>query len=1154
MKNKGVVIVISCLVCFFVFQAQNLPGSFIETNEPGRLDTTLDELFRHPPQQARPWVFWYWMQAAASKEGITADLEAMKEAGIGGAYMMFIKGTANPPLVNPPAEQLSPAWWQLVKFAMQEAKRLNLQLAMHVSDGFALAGGPWITPEMSMQKLVWTKTYTTGNKQFNALLSQPETRENYYRDIAVLAFPTMIKNAISDTTLTPVVTSSAAGPAPQFLADIQNKQGFKSDSACWIQYAYDKPFTCRSILIRTSGNNYQSRRLQVQVSNDGKQFRPVTRMQSPRHGWQDNEADITYAIPATTARYFRFVYDKAGSEPGSEDLDAAKWKQSLKISGIILSGEPVIHQYEGKSGAVWRVSERTTATQLPDSLCVPLNRIIDITGKMTADGRLVWDVPPGNWTILRIGHTSTGQTNATGGGGKGLECDKFNVDAVKLQFDKWFGEAVRQAGPELAAEVLKVFHVDSWECGSQNWSPVFRAEFKKRRGYDCLPYIIAMTGVPVQSADVSERFLYDVRQTIVDLVKDNFFITLKNLAHEKGCTFSAESIAPTMTSDGLLHYSQADVPMGEFWLRSPTHDKPNDMFDAISGAHIYGKPVIQAEAFTELRMAWDEHPGMLKTLGDRNYAWGINRLVYHVFMHNPWMDRAPGMTLNGVGLYFQRNQTWWKPGKAWVEYATRCQALLQQGKPVVDVAVFTGEEIPRRSVLPDRLVNTLPGIFGDAVVQREKKRLANAGNPLRAIPDGIVHSANMADPENWIDPLQGYAYDSFNPDVLLQATVRNGRVELPGGASYKILVLPQPHPLSLQKKYMTPAIANKIAQLVKAGATIIVNDAPEKSLSLQQFPTADKQVKATAVDLWKKVPAKKLMQWKVGKGTVIQGPYYENSFAAVGLQKDVEAMEAGKQAADIAWTHRAGNGFDIYFISNQQNTARTIDISLRVNGRWPEIWDPVTGEQRKAKNFKFKNGNTVLPLQLAANESVFIVLREPATALNIVGGNNRPEPVTIDTIRDAWTVTFDSAKGGPAQPIVFNQLTDWSKDSNKAIRYYSGTAVYTTTFDYKGGNNKDATIWLNTGRIANMGAVYVNGEFCGVAWTAPYQVNISKALRTGKNELCIAVTNTWANRLKGDLLLPEKERFTWTTAPLWLKDKPLLPAGLLGPVTLKIER
>ena len=295
--KKTSIILLGCLSVLYLFpQAGNQPGRGVLTNSASLKDTSIDELFRHPPEQAKPWVFWYWHVGAASEAGITADLEAMKEAGIGGAYMMFIKGTDSVPLFNPPAQQLTPHWWQLVVFAMQEAKRLHVQLGMHVSDGFALAGGPWIKPDMSMQRVVSTKTYTSGKRTFKGILQQPETKENYYKDIAVFAFPIPIKKSIADTALIPVVTSSVAGAAPQFLTEKNSRQSFRSDSACWIQYAYSKPFTGRSIIIKTGGNNYSSRRLQIMVSNDGKQFETVERMQSPRHGWQDTDADVTYAI------------------------------------------------------------------------------------------------------------------------------------------------------------------------------------------------------------------------------------------------------------------------------------------------------------------------------------------------------------------------------------------------------------------------------------------------------------------------------------------------------------------------------------------------------------------------------------------------------------------------------------------------------------------------------------------------------------------------------------------------------------------------------------------------------------------------------------------------------------------------------------------
>lgn len=1103
------------------------------------------------PGSDKPWVFWYWMQASVSREGITADLEAMKEAGIGGAYLMPIKGAANPPLMDPPVEQLSPEWWAMVRFAFEEADRLGLEIGMHASDGFAVAGGPWITPDRSMQKVVWTETHVEGAQSFDGILPQPETIEGYYRDIAVLAFPSPENSWQSTITVTPRVTSSKPGVDAQVLTVKNNKAAFRGDEPCWIQYTFDKPFLCRTITIRTNGNNYQAHRLIIEASDDGEKFKTITRLQPPRHGWQDTDADVTHSIPSTTAKYFRFKYDKAGSEPGAEDLDAAKWKASLKLTGIELSGAPRIHQYEGKTGAVWRLSTRTTPDQVPDALSVPKESIITITQYLTADGRLHWKVPPGHWTILRMGHTSTGHTNYTGGAGKGLECDKFNPETVNLQFDRWFGEAVQMAGPALASRVLRIFHVDSWECGSQNWSPVFQEEFKKRRGYDLLPYLPVMAGIPVQSADVSERVLYDVRQTITELVHDSFYITLAKRAHENGCHFTAENVSPTMTSDGMLHFDAVDIPMGEFWMQSPTHDKPNDMQDAISGAHIYGKPIIQAEAFTTLRMTWVEHPAMLKATGDRNFALGINRFVYHVFAHNPWPDRKPGMTLDGVGLYFQRDQTWWKPGRAWVEYARRCQSLLQKGKPVVDLAVFTGEEIPRRSVLPDRLVSTLPGIFGKEVIDRERKRLSNEGEPLREMPDGVRFSANMAVPQDWIDPLHGYAFDSFNKDALLRlATVCNGRIELPGGASYAMLVIPGAHAMSPQANLMSPETASRLLELVKQGATVLINDAPKQSPGLEGFPASDSKVKAVGDELFGGAFTKKdnVEVKSVGKGRVIKGPYRAESFQALGIERDVVVSDAtGKKATGIAWTHRTTVEQEIYFISNQQSTQQVIEASLRGQGKMPELYNPVTNETSPAADWKFINGRTVLPLKLDPNGSMFVILGQKH-AHHEHAGKNWIEPKAVQSLTGAWQITFDPVYGGPAEPVKTDSLFDWSKQAVSGIRYYSGTARYTKSFQWDDqGNDR---VWLDLGSVANIAEVTVNGIPCGIAWTSPYRVEITKALKKGTNEVIIDVANTWANRLIGDQSLPGSQRITWTTAPYRLEGKPLLEAGLLGPVKI----
>lgn len=1100
----------------------------------------LDHVFQHPPESAKPWVYWYWMHGAVSRRGIKADLEAMKQAGVEGAYLMPIQGPTEPPLLTPPVVQLTPAWWDCIRYAFQQADRLGLKLALHDCDGFATAGGPWITPALSMQKVVWSTVRVDGGRHLDLALPQPPTIDGYYRDIAVYAIPEVVGTGDAGR---PTVTTDRPGPAPQFLATGgAPDQKFYSKAPCWIQYAYPRPFTCRSIRIELppapnayQPNTYEANRLIVEVSDDGVHFREVTRLVPPRHGWQDGDADVTHAIPAVTARYFRFRYDPSGAEPGAEDLDSAKWKPSLKLRGILLSPEPRIDGFEGKSGAVWRISPPTTTAEVPAADCVPLARIINVSAHVDAAGRLAWDAPAGRWLILRMGHTSTGHENETGGGGRGLECDKFNPVAVETQFNHWFGEAIRQVGPKLAHRVLKIFHVDSWECGSQNWSPVFRAEFIRRRGYDPLPYLPAMAGVPVQSADISERFLRDVRTTIDDLLTDNFFGTLARLAHAQGCQFSSESVAPTMMSDGMSHFARVDIPMGEFWLRSASHDKLNDILDAVSGSRVYGRRIAQSEAFTELGLSWDEAPYMLKALQDRNYCFGINRFVYHVFVHTPWLHRRPGVTLGGVGLFFARNQTWWGPGRAWVTYADRCQAMLQQGHAVSDLAVFTGEEMPRRAVVPWQLAPTFPHLItpvAQVMAGRKKPQIMVAGD--------------------WIDPLHGYAYDSINRDALLRlARMHDGRLELPGGASYRVLVLPATMPMDPIANELTPEVAARLRAFAAQGLTVIIGDRPIQSASLVGYPQCDARVAADVQALWPAGRPADGSSHRFGRGRVVTGPYRGATLAALGLRRDVVATEGDARAAGFTWTHRAGRGWDAYFLSNQLNRARDLSVSLRITGRVPELWDPVTGLERTAGSWRVEDGRTVVPLHLPPSGSMFVVFRTPTAQTGAGRGWNGLEPAVTRTIGGPWTVHFDPANGGPAQPVTFDTLTSWTTRSEPGIRYYSGTATYERTFSWSPGVPAPAHMWLDLGTVHDIAAVTVNGVPCGVAWTAPYRVDIAPALRPGSNALRIAVTNTWFNRIAGDHDLPPARRITWTTAPDRTAGKPLLPAGLLGPVTLR---
>ncbi|MBP1675802.1 MAG: DNA-binding protein [Bacteroidetes bacterium] len=1043
--------------------------------------SALYDSFVNPQPDVRPWSFWYWMHGAVSKPGIKADLQAMKQAGLGGTYLFFIRGTEKSPYPNS-LSQLTPEWWDMVHYSFQVADSLGLKLGFHVADGFALAGGPWIKPEESMQKLVFTDTLVAGGKIQNMSLRQPETIGDYYRDIAVYAVP-LAKQVGSSST--PNAGFQIKSDNPDYPVPFSANNDFRAEKPCYIEYLYDKPFTLRSIEITPSGNNVQSQRFTVQASDDGQNFRIVKQLTPPRQGWQNTGFTTTFSVPATTAKYFRLAWSPVGTEPGSEDMEAGKWKPVLKVKKIRLSAEPRIESWEGKSGLVWRIAPEVSGKEITNKECAPFKKIINLTAQVQG-GILNCKLPKGQWRILRMGHTSTGHVNATGGAGKGLECDKFTESSVQKQFNNWFGAAFANTDPELARRVVKYMHIDSWECGSQNWSRGFAHEFHKRRGYDLMPWLPVLAGYPVESAVKSEQVLRDVRATIADLVNDVFFKVMVKNAKTYGTQVSAECIAPTMVSDGLRHYKEVDLPMGEFWLRSPTHDKPNDMLDAISGAHIYGKNIVQAEGFTQLRTYWDEDPALVKPLLDRNFALGLNKFFFHVFVHNPFMDRAPGMTLDGIGLYFQRDQTWWKQGRAFTDYIARCQALLQYGKPVTDVAVFVGEDIPSRAFTPDKLINILPGIIGKEKVDFEKARLANVGQPMTEMPAGVGCSANILDPARWINPLNGYAYDSFNKDVLTGATVEDNKMLLPGGAEYKIVVFPK------GKNYSKEVLA-KIEKLKAAG--VIVPD----------LPVADKD------------------------------------FTAYGLIPDVTVPE------QVAWAHRAGDMGDVYFISNQDNATRNFDAVFRNVKSKPTQWNPVNGTVSAVGKMERTANTTKINLTLAPYESTFIVFSYKNYALN-KGAVVLPDSVIIDS---KWDINFPKNN----QKLKLVSLFDWSKNENPLIRYYSGTAVYKTSFNctvdfQKHTDTYTRPVYLSLGKVCSLATVRVNGIDCGTVWTAPYEVDVTGVLKKGANTIEIELTNTWANAINGyDKGIPP---FTgmWTDGKYRMKEDKLMEAGLLGPLKI----
>ncbi|MFN3420150.1 MAG: glycosyl hydrolase [Armatimonadota bacterium] len=1064
----------------------------------------LQRAFRQPPSSAKPHTWWHWVNGNVTKEGITADLESLAKAGIGGVQLFNV----DVGVPNGPVKFFSREWFDLFRHAVQEAGRLGLEFCVHNCAGWSSSGGPWVKPEHAMQMVVTSQIQVKGPTKFANKLPQPKTRAGYYRDIAVLAFPT-----------------------PKGNLRIENLRA-------------------------------------------------------------------------------RAAYERANN--------------IVPPKGIAAPPEAVIR----------------------------LSSIVDLTNRLQPDGRLEWDVPEGDWTILRIGHTPTGKGNHPAPQeGRGLEVDKMSREALDAFWKSAIEPLLREVGP-LASKVFNNVLVDSYEVGCQNWTPKFREEFRKRRGYDLLPYLPVLAGYVVESVEVSERFLWDYRRTIADLFAENYYGYFAELCRKHGLLFSTEPYGNGPFED-LVCGGHADIPMGEFWVGANGGMESCKL--AASAAHVYGKPIVGAEAFTASpeHGRWQTHPYMLKAIGDRVFCEGINRFIFHTTAHQPWFNVLPAMTMGPWGSHFGRTQTWWENAKAWVDYLTRCQFLLQQGTFVADILFFVGEHAPNSA-------------------------------PYR--PDLKA---------------KGYDYDACPTEVLMRAKVRNGKVVLPSGMSYEVLVLPD-------ADAMTPQVLRKIRELVSAGATII-GPKPTRSPSLQGYPQCDAEVQKLANEIWGNLDGKTATERNYGKGKVYWGKTIEQVLDQKGVKPDFEFKGSG--FASIAWIHRRIGNLDIYFVANQRERWETVECVFRARRKVPEIWHPDTGEVERAPAFWESDNRTVVLLQLPPYGSVFVVFqpdRRPVDAVvsfqrngsnawlperaptkrleirraiygvlndpnrcvdvtkqlqgmvrdgelvvqasNAIAGdpapfivkqlrvdyaldgeertvivregevlqipegtgilarftanlrvNERgqielvawqsgtyeiktrtgkkrtitvksvPEPLALD---DNWEVRFPPNWDAP-EVVRFERLISWSQHPDAGVRHFSGTATYVREFEIpKDWFGTGKTITLDLGIVRHIAEVRLNGISLGVQWKPPFRWDITKFVKPGRNRLEVLVTNTWVNRLIGDEELPDdcewhpdgrlrafpqwfvegksrpSKRLTFTTWKHYRKGAPLEEAGLLGPVRI----
>jgi hypothetical protein len=748
----------------------------------------------------------------------------------------------------------------------------------------------------------------------------------------------------------------------------------------------------------------------------------------------------------------------------------------------------------------------------PSDEPVPLNRVIDLTDKVNKDGHLDWDVPEGNWKIIRTGHRMTGsrlmiaQPEADG-----LSIDWFNRKGVELQFEN-IGRVLLEEAAKVGNKP-KYFCDDSFEDGFPNWTANILERFEHYRGYDARPYLPALSGYIIGSAEISDRFLNDYRKTLGDCMADEHYKRFAELCHNAGILVQNEAAGPsrsgTICIDGLKNLGRSDFPMGEFWL-GLTHEDESTLADdkpygisrldkgqnkvtkmVASAAHIYGKQTVSAEAFTSMRH-WLDYPGSLKQALDRAYCEGVNRIAIHTSTASRPKDGKPGYEY-GAGTHFNPNVTWWEKSGAFFDYVARCQYLLRSGKFVADVLFYNGDTTP------------------NLVAQKH------------------------TDPSLG----KGYDYDVCNEEVLLtRISVKNKRLILPDGMNYVVLVLPDHDRMPL-------AVLNKIGDLIKAGATVI-GPKPLQDSGLKNYPCCDGVIKTKADEIWGKIDGKSIKMNRFGEGFVVFGDDIRQVLLQNAILPDFEYTS--DEDGWIDFIHRSTPEAEIYFVTNRHGKTLESTCTFRVRKRTPEIWDAVTGNVNNKVNYSHINGRTELSLKFEAFQSWFIVFPAKSTQSIVKKTGNFPELKPIKELTGSWQVEFDTKWGGP-KSVEFNSLQDWSKHPDVRIKYYSGKAIYTQKFNYT-ADARHHEVYIDLGIVKNIADVSLNGKHLGVVWTSPWRIAISSVIKTGENILKIEVINLWPNRLIGDAALPAEKRFTNTNI-VFKQDDPLLPSGLLGPVTLQ---
>lgn len=1120
------------------------------TQKPG--SNSLGEGFENPPIQYHPETWFHFIGNNISKEGITRDLEAIKAAGLQGIQLFNKSGRPFPGVEQ--IKILSPEWEDMIRHTADECERLGLKFTMQNCPGWSMTGGPWVPVEEAQREVVETVYHFQGNQQVSQVLKMNEdyARPEYnYQDITLLAFPTPTGDDESAPCPSDISSNNSSVPWERMINPVKRVEmvnrklpddwkpysevGIKpvEDEKTWVKVEFDQPETIRSIIFppirfMLPSTEYPvidvSVRVEALINNE---LVELAELKIPNGNWNDRQYDVTLALPETTSDTFILTF---------------LGDHTISPGYIFLDPKPRLHNHEPKAFRALRSLQRDVPVAYDKDYFVDLEEVRDISDKMDGNGKLDWKVPDGKWTVVRFGHVNMRRTNKPAvPEATGWEASKLDKVAIENHLRKgMIGNLIKEGGP-IGDGKLDGLLIDSWESYIPTWSmrsaDMFR-EFQQRRGYTLKPFLPATMGYIVDSPEVTTKFLRDLRQTMDELYIENFFEHFATVAHEMGAEVYTEGAGgEVLPIDPMRYYGVADIPMTEFWYPSAPsaqNEYAKPIFNAASATHLYDKPMLAAEACTQVGVRWNEHPYTVKDLIDYNFTKGVNHLVFHTFSHTPQKDVYPGSSFGGnIGFPFVRQQTWWKHMPAWIDYLSRCQYMLQQGEYVADVLWYYGDHYER----PPFDLDYFP---------------------------------------------KGYRFDYLNAEVLHERlSVKNGELAVEGAGDYQIITL-------RDSRQLTLSTIQRLKALVLAGA-VIHGVKPVDSPSLMDDEKDLKELKAIADELWGDGD-RGVKQ--TGKGRVYWGQTIEEVLQQEAILPDVLVPDS----LGLQWIHRQTEHEDIYFISSRNTSEVRASVGFRVQDAAPQIWDPHTGSRQDALVWNESDAHTHVAFALAPNGSALVVFPKATnnrsisriewngkTLLSAEKGWNQTldneklptvsvteeglianesgtytlyeeastQLVEVEVQKAApfgdWQLVFEKGWDTP-DSLKTKNLTSLTEVDNEAVRHYSGTVTYINELVI---DNPDAYHELDLGKVYNIAEVWCNAEKVGTRWSPPFTFDLTNHLVEGKNELKVLVTNTWRNQLIYDHTRPEGDKKTWTTAGPGKGDKELDLSGLMGPVVVK---